>query len=114
MLQKGIYEDVKNEYEINLFRKNKPSTFKDVEGVMFSGFIKSVSDIGYLQVLLEDNILKEYSKERERYYINHYDCVNINKLNGYNKVKKKEYILKKEARRSASFLILITSQSRSS
>jgi len=43
--------------------------------------------------ILEDNILKEDSKERERYYINHYDCVNIIKLNGRDKVKRKKYDL---------------------
>ncbi|WJJ96140.1 biotin--[acetyl-CoA-carboxylase] ligase [Algibacter luteus] len=51
---------IKNEYVSYLFRKNKPSTFKDAEGVMFSGFIKGVSETGNLQVLLEDEILKEF------------------------------------------------------
>jgi len=60
MLKDKKYNELKNEYETHLFRKNKPSTFKDAEGVMFSGFIKSVSDSGNLQVLLEDNILKEF------------------------------------------------------
>lgn len=60
LLKDKKYKEIKKEYERHLFRKNKPSTFKDVEGVMFSGFIKSVSDSGYLQVLLEDNILKEF------------------------------------------------------
>lgn len=60
MLKDKKYNELKHEYETHLFRKNKPSTFKDVEGVMFSGFIKSVSDSGNLQVLLEDNILKEF------------------------------------------------------
>ena len=41
--------------------------------------------------ILEDNILKEDGKERERYYINHYDSVNQLKLNGRDKVKQKEY-----------------------
>jgi len=31
-------------------------------------------------------------KERERYWINKIDCVNINKLNGIDKDKNKEYI----------------------
>lgn len=51
---------IKAEYEKYLFRKNKPSTFKDAEGNMFSGFIKSVSNSGHLQVMLEDNILKRF------------------------------------------------------
>ena len=62
LLLKGKnYIELKKEYETHLFRKNKPSTFKDVHGVMFSGFIKSVSNAGYLQVLLEDDILKEFN-----------------------------------------------------
>ena len=51
---------LKSEYESFLFRKNKPSTFRDAEGLMFSGFIKGVSDSGNLQVLLEDDVQKEY------------------------------------------------------
>ena len=50
---KGLYEDA-------LFRKNKPSTFEDAEGCMFSGFIYGVSNSGYLRILLEDNVLKEF------------------------------------------------------
>jgi len=45
---------------MHLFRKNKPSTFKDAEGVMFSGFIKGVSKSGHLQVLLEDDVLRAF------------------------------------------------------
>ncbi|WP_370476894.1 biotin--[acetyl-CoA-carboxylase] ligase [Tamlana flava] len=60
LLQKGKFDELKEAYESYLFRKNKPSTFKDLEGFMFSGFIKGVSDSGNLQVLLEDNILKEF------------------------------------------------------
>jgi BirA family biotin operon repressor/biotin-[acetyl-CoA-carboxylase] ligase len=51
---------IKNEYESYLFRKDKPSTFKDEEDLMFSGFIKGISESGSLQVLLEDDILKEF------------------------------------------------------
>ena len=60
ILEKGSLETLKTTYENYLFRKKKPSTFKDIEGVMFSGIIQSVSQNGNLQVLLEDNILKEY------------------------------------------------------
>jgi len=51
---------LKMEYESYLFRKDKPSTFKDIEGVMFLGFIKTITDSGSLQVLLEDDVLKEF------------------------------------------------------
>lgn len=48
-------------YEAALFRKDKPSTFKNQEDEMFMGFIKGVSGTGKLKVLLEDNILKEFN-----------------------------------------------------
>ncbi|KAB1067833.1 biotin--[acetyl-CoA-carboxylase] ligase [Tamlana haliotis] len=60
LLKEGGFENLKTEYESCLFRKNKPSTFKDAEGLLFSGFIKGVSNFGNLQVLLEDNIIKEF------------------------------------------------------
>jgi BirA family transcriptional regulator, biotin operon repressor / biotin---[acetyl-CoA-carboxylase] ligase len=60
ILEKGLFNVLKNEYEILLFRKNKPSTFKDTKGLMFSGFINGISTSGKLQVILEDEILKEF------------------------------------------------------
>ena len=52
---------VLKEYESELFRKNKPSTFKDIEGKLFLGFIKGVTPNGKLRVLLEDEILTTFS-----------------------------------------------------
>lgn len=60
MLEAGNFKSLKKTYEANLFRKNKPSTFKNAEGVMFSGFIMGVSNEGKLQVLLEDEIIKTF------------------------------------------------------
>ena len=60
LLKKGHYGVLKNDYETYLFRKNKPSTFKDEEDIVFSGFIKGISESGNLQVLLEDDIIKEF------------------------------------------------------
>lgn len=60
ILKDGKFDDLKEEYLTHLFRKNKPSTFKNAEGLVFSGFIKNVSDSGNLQVLLEDDIVKEF------------------------------------------------------
>lgn len=59
-LENGNLNHLKDEYETYLFRKNKPSTFKNAEGFVFSGFIKAISVSGNLQVLLEDDIIKEY------------------------------------------------------
>ena len=52
---------LKMSYEHYLFRKNKPSTFQDVEGVMFSGFIIGVTKSGNLQIEMEDRIIKEFN-----------------------------------------------------
>lgn len=60
LLKSEGVEGLKQEYELHLFRKNKPSTFKDAEGLMFSGFITGVSNSGHLQVLLEDDITKSF------------------------------------------------------
>lgn len=60
-LENEGYLELKAEYESFLFRKDKPSTFKDVKGNLFSGYIKSIKDSGDLQVMLEDNILKSFT-----------------------------------------------------
>ncbi len=60
-LKNGNFKALKEEYESYLFRKNKPSTFKDAKGNLFSGYIKSVKESGDLQVLLEDNITKAFT-----------------------------------------------------
>lgn len=58
ILNSKSYAILKHAYESNLFRINKPSTFKDKEGAFFTGFIKGVSDSGHLKVLIEDDIVK--------------------------------------------------------
>ena len=69
LLQKGDYDVVKNEYEANLFRKDKPSTFKDTEGTLFTGFVKGVTKYGKLMVILEDEIVKKFDlKEIQHLY----------------------------------------------
>ena len=49
------------QYEDVLYRMNIPSTFKNSEGDVFTGFIKGVNNLGRLKVLLEDNLTKSYS-----------------------------------------------------
>lgn len=49
-----------NDYEENLFRKDKPSTFSNETGQLFMGFIRKVSKQGKLVVELEDAVLKEF------------------------------------------------------
>ncbi|MFD0964962.1 biotin--[acetyl-CoA-carboxylase] ligase [Pseudofulvibacter geojedonensis] len=53
---KLIESDFKNE----LFRLNKPSTFQTPNKEVFIGIIKDVTDTGKLQVLLEDEEVKEF------------------------------------------------------
>ena len=59
-LEKGEFNNLKKEYESLLFKKDKPATFTDAYGEMFSGFIKGISSTGKLQVELEDAVLKEF------------------------------------------------------
>ncbi|GGD26350.1 biotin--[acetyl-CoA-carboxylase] ligase [Hyunsoonleella pacifica] len=60
-LENGDLKALKSEYESFLFRKDKPSTFKDDKGNLFSGYIKSIQDSGDLQVLIEDNVTKSFA-----------------------------------------------------
>lgn len=69
LLQKGAYDLVKNEYEAHLFRKDKPSTFRNTDGSLFSGYVKGVTKYGKLMVILEDEIVKKFDlKEIEILY----------------------------------------------
>lgn len=49
-----------NVYESFLFRKNKPSTFRNQGNEIFMGFIRGVSSEGKLIVALEDNVITEF------------------------------------------------------
>ena len=59
-LKSTNYRTIKAEYESILFRKDKPSTFKDIEGESFIGIIKGICPDGQLQLLLEDEIVQAY------------------------------------------------------
>ncbi|WP_456436987.1 biotin--[acetyl-CoA-carboxylase] ligase [Psychroserpens sp.] len=58
LLDSKSYDVLKLAYENNLFRKDKPSTFNDKDGYLFSGYIKGVNDSGHLKVLIEGDIMK--------------------------------------------------------
>ena len=60
LLNSKSMRTLKEAYEANLFRIDKPSTFKDKDGNLFTGFIKGVSDSGHLNVLVEDDIIKSF------------------------------------------------------
>lgn len=59
-LEESKLEEISKEYHQHLFRKGKPSTFKNKNEDLIMGFIQGVSPTGRLQVLLEDKVLKEY------------------------------------------------------
>ena len=54
LLEAKNYQELKTQYERLLFRKEKPSTFKDTDGHIFSGIIKGVTTSGKLNVWTED------------------------------------------------------------
>ncbi|HEX9827151.1 MAG TPA: biotin--[acetyl-CoA-carboxylase] ligase [Flavobacteriaceae bacterium] len=60
MLEQKQFEILKTAYENQLFRKDKPSTFRDTDGHLFSGYIKGVSNSGNLLIMVEDDIIKEF------------------------------------------------------
>lgn len=60
LLKTGKFSLLKEEYERHLFRKNKPSTFKNAEIGMFSGVINGISESGNIQVLMEGNVIREF------------------------------------------------------
>lgn len=59
-LKQKQFKLLKSKYESHLFRKNKPSTFKNAEGLVFSGYITGISDLGQLLVKVEDNVIKSF------------------------------------------------------
>lgn len=61
LLKNKDFKALKHNYELQLFRKLKPSTFKDHNGTLFSGIIQGISERGQLLVLLEGNVIKAYS-----------------------------------------------------
>lgn len=54
------FETLQNAYEERLFRKDKPSTFRAANGVIFMGFIRKISAEGKLVIAHEDDVMKSY------------------------------------------------------
>ena len=59
-LEKGELDSLKRAYERQLFRKNKPSTFREMNGDVFPGIIQGVELNGKLTVKLEDEIIRSF------------------------------------------------------
>ncbi|OIQ28153.1 MAG: biotin--[acetyl-CoA-carboxylase] ligase [Bacteroidetes bacterium MedPE-SWsnd-G2] len=60
LLKDRKFEILMDRYENALFRKKKPSTFKNAKGDLFTGIIKGVTSSGNLVVLLEDEVIEEF------------------------------------------------------
>ncbi len=59
-METEAYREIRASYEQLLFRKDKPSTFKNKAGELFMGFIRGVSEEGKLKVELEDEQMKHF------------------------------------------------------
>lgn len=59
-LENGFGEVIRQEYQLNLFRKEIASTFLSPEGESFNGIIKGVGKEGKLKVALEGNRLVQF------------------------------------------------------
>ena len=60
---------LKVDYELALFRKNKVSTFSSYDDVLFTGIIKNVTRTGKLNLLLEDDEIRNFDlKELKMHY----------------------------------------------
>ena len=59
-LEKGELGGVKAEYEGQLFRLHKPSTFQLENGAFITGYINGVNSSGKLEVLMENAIIKTF------------------------------------------------------
>ena len=67
--ESGNFSTMRRQYESLLFRMDKPSTFKEGNSKLFTGYIRGVSKAGNLVLELEDSIIKEYAfKELELLY----------------------------------------------
>ncbi len=61
LLENGQMDHLKSEYESYLFRKGKPSSFRDIDGKLFAGIILGISNSGNLKIQVEDAIVKEFN-----------------------------------------------------
>ena len=59
-LMSGMYNEIIDNYNMNLYRLNKWSSFSDTQGA-FTGRILSVNSSGIITIETDDNKLKEYS-----------------------------------------------------
>ncbi|TAI46748.1 biotin--[acetyl-CoA-carboxylase] ligase [Flagellimonas allohymeniacidonis] len=59
-INQKTFQQLQTEYEQLLFRKDKPSTFKNQQEELFMGIIRGISEEGKLIVELEDDSVQKY------------------------------------------------------
>ena len=60
LLENQQFQYLEEQYLNVLYKKNIPTMFKDTRDVIFIGMISGISDDGKLQILLEDDSIKEF------------------------------------------------------
>lgn len=60
LINKRLFEVIKDEYEANLYKKNVPSMYKDTFDTVFMGKILGVNQQGQLIVELENETIKSF------------------------------------------------------
>ena len=53
-------KEIRESYTEKLFKKDKPATFRTIEGKLFVGFIRGVDDAGHLLVEIENTAIKKF------------------------------------------------------
>ncbi|WP_031425826.1 biotin--[acetyl-CoA-carboxylase] ligase [Flavimarina sp. Hel_I_48] len=68
-ITRGDFEQIKVEYEAELFKKDRPALFSNPNGDRFNGMIKGVSEEGKLLLQHEDDAIRKYGlKELKMLY----------------------------------------------
>ena len=56
----SFFKDVLKDYEANLFRRKKASTFQLKDGSMLAGIILGVTPSGLLRLKVEDEVIRTF------------------------------------------------------
>lgn len=65
-LSENSLPELKRLYEDSLFQKNKVSVFENKNNTLFNGIIQGVTEAGKLQILLENNVVREFENKEVR------------------------------------------------
>ncbi|MEE9348423.1 MAG: biotin--[acetyl-CoA-carboxylase] ligase [Flavobacteriaceae bacterium] len=61
LIHEKAFDKIKTAYKAVLFRIEKPAMYKTLNGHLFMGKLRTVTDEGLLQIELEDETIKEFS-----------------------------------------------------